>query len=153
MHHGPEWQGMCLTLLQMIPLHGQGNQIFFLLLLLPSFIPGNTGSYYPSWNDFSRDPAIPRELSLPAATQSIANWTALWFIENLLLWKNSHLTHTFTHTHTLGILLQKRLMWRVSGRRSSRQRASLGQTRCKRFSTVGKSVVTNIGTRKVTSFK
>lgn len=55
-----------------------GQSDFFpLLFLLPSFIPGNTGSYYPSWNDFSRDPAIPRELSLPAATQSIANWTAL----------------------------------------------------------------------------
>lgn len=65
--------------------------------LFPSFIPGGTGSYYPSWNDFNRDTAIPREPSLPAATLSIANWTGLWFIENLLFRRNSLSTHTHTH--------------------------------------------------------
>lgn len=74
------------------------NQIFSPPpFLFPSFIPDGMGSYYPSWNDFNRDTAIPRELSLPAATQSIANWSSLWFIEKLLLWRNSRSTHTNTH--------------------------------------------------------
>lgn len=89
--------GRCVwTLLEITPLYGQRNQIFFLPFLFPSFIPGGVGSYYPSWNDFNRDTAIPRELSHPAATQSIANWTGLWFIENPLFWRT--LVHTHTHT-------------------------------------------------------
>ena len=73
---------------------------FFLFpFLFPSFIPGSVGSYYPSWNDFNRDTAIPMELFLPTATQSIANWPGLWFIENPLLWRNSY-THTHKHTNT-----------------------------------------------------
>lgn len=67
-----------------------------------SFISGSIRSYYPSWNDFSRDIAIPRELSLPTATQSIPNWTGPWFIENPLLQKKSQSAHTkHTDTHTL----------------------------------------------------
>lgn len=90
--------GWCVwTLLEITPLYGRGNQIFFPAFLFPSFIPGGIRSYYPSWNDFNRDTAIPRELSLPAATKSIANWTGLWFIENLLLRRNFRSTHTHTH--------------------------------------------------------
>lgn len=53
------------------------QQSDFFLLLLASFIPGSAGSHYPTWNDFNRDTAIPRELSPSAATQSMANWTGL----------------------------------------------------------------------------
>lgn len=99
-HYSPVWRVMCLTLLEITPLYGRSNLIFFPPFLSPSFIPGGIGSYYPSWNDFNRDTAIPRELSLPAATQSIANWTGPWFIENPLLRSNSRSTHTQTHTYT-----------------------------------------------------
>lgn len=85
--------GPCWRLLLFM---ARGIRFFFLPFLFPSFIPGGVGSYYPSWNDFNRDTAIPRELSHPAATQSIANWTGLWFIENPLFWRT--LVHTHTHT-------------------------------------------------------
>lgn len=87
--------GPCWRLLHFV---AREIRFFFLLsFLFPSFIPGGIGSYYPSWNDFNRDTAIPRELSLPAATQSIANWTGLWFIENPLFRRNPHSTHINTH--------------------------------------------------------
>lgn len=69
-----------------------------------SFILAAPGSYYSSWNDFSRDAAIPRELSLPAAIQSIPNWTGLWFIENLL-WRSSSSTHIHAGNQQSVILL------------------------------------------------
>ena len=70
------------------------------LSLLPSFISGSVGSYYPSWNDFNRDTAIPRELPpLCNSIHSHGQLVSQWFIEIFSL--RVSLTPT-----TLGILLQ-----------------------------------------------
>lgn len=110
-----------------------GQADFFpLLFLLPSFISGNVGSYYPSWSDFSRDTAIPRELSLPKCNSIHSQLDCpVIYRKSPALEKLSSDTHicTCTHTHTLGILRRQLLMCWVSGRHSSRPQWDRGSVK------------------------
>ena len=97
------WGDTSRPSLEITLVYGKSNPIFFLSLslsLLPSFISVSVGSYYPSWNDFNRDTAIPRELPpLCNSIHSHGQLVSQWFIEIFSL--RVSLTPT-----TLGILLQ-----------------------------------------------